>query len=164
MPEGYTHLTREQRNHIQRYHACWTQQAIADSLGVSQSTVSYELSRNRDDAGHYVAETAHQKTTARRSHASRLPRKVPPTFLDDYVIPGLDDGRHPKVIAHDLKKTGGPRVSAKWIYELIDREYRLVDPDIGDYLRRKYKKKSPFKRANGAGVHSQSGRYRRTTA
>ena len=153
MPEGYTHLTREQRNHIQMYRARWTQQAIAESLGVSQPTISRELGRNRDRRQAYEAATAHQLATQRRIEASRSPRKVPPNFLDDCVIPGLDDGRNPKVISHDLKRTGGPSVSAKWIYELIDREHRHGDPDIAHYLRRKYKKKSPFKRSKGAGVH-----------
>ena len=153
MPISYTHLTREQRNQFQLYHGRSTQNVIAESLGVSQSTISRELRRNRDQRWRYAAETAREKTTVQRSRASRSPRKVPPQFHDDVVIPRLDDGRNPKVIAHDLKHRGGRSVSAKWIYELIDREVRLADPDIGDYLRRKYKKTSPFKRAHGIGFH-----------
>ena len=88
MPIGYTHLTREQRNHIQLYHERWSQNVIAESLGVSQSTISRELRRNRDQRRRYAAETAHQLATQRRADASRIPRKVPPNFLDDYVMPG----------------------------------------------------------------------------
>lgn len=44
-------------------------------------------------------------------------------------------------------------MSAKWIYELFDRECRRGDPDIGTYLRRKYKKKKSFKRSASADGH-----------
>ena len=70
MPEGYSHLTREQRNHIHRYRGRMPVQQIADDLGVHRSTVYRELGRNGDGVGCYDAETAHRCACERRSRAS----------------------------------------------------------------------------------------------
>ena len=48
MPKGYKHLTREQRNHIQKYQHQWSQKLIAESLEVSQSTVSRGIARSNN--------------------------------------------------------------------------------------------------------------------
>ena len=60
MPKGYSQLTGEQRNHIQRYRGSMPVQQIADDLGVHRSTVYRELRRNGDGVGCYDAETTHQ--------------------------------------------------------------------------------------------------------
>ena len=44
-----------------------------------------------------------------------------------------------------------PSNSTRWRYELIDRAYGEVE--LSSLLRRKYKRKSPFKRRSAAGVH-----------
>ena len=152
MPEGYTHLTREQRNHIQRYCDRMSKQQIADDLGVHRSTVYHELSRNGDRIGRYDAEVAHRRACERRSRASRIPRKIPPDFIDTFVYLRLENGHGPNVIANTMAPPA-PSISTRWLYELIDRAHHHGDAELAALLRRKYKNKSPLKRRSDAGVH-----------
>ena len=153
MPKGYSHLTREQRNHIHRYRGRMSVQQIADDLGVHRSTVYRELKRNGDGIGRYDAETAHRRACACRTRASRIPRKIPPDFIDTFVFNLLEDGHGPNVIANTLPPSA-PSISTRWLYELIDRAHRHGDVELSSLLRRKYKKKSPLKkRREDAGVH-----------
>ena len=91
MPEGKTHLTREQRNHIQRYRDGMPVQQIADDLGVHRSTVYHELRRNGDGIGRYDAEVAHRRACERRTRASRIPRKIPPDFIGHIRLPPIGE-------------------------------------------------------------------------
>ena len=152
MPEGFSHLTREQRNHIQRYHGRMSKQQIAVDLGVHRSTVYHELRRNGDGIGRYDAEVAHRRARERRSHASRIPRKIPPDFIDAVGYLRLENGHGPNVIANTMAPSA-PSISTRWLYELIDRAYRHGDAELAALLRRKYKKKSPLTRRSDSGVH-----------
>ena len=152
MPEGYSHLTREQRYHIRRYRGIMPVQQIADDLCVHRSTVYRELKRNSDGSGRYEVETAHRRAGERRSCASLQPRKIPPDFIDTFVFHRLENRHSPDVIANTLPPSA-PSISTRWLYELIDRAIRQGDPDLADLLRRKYKRKSPLKRYSNAGVH-----------
>ena len=54
-----THLSREQRYSIyQLKKQSMKQSKIAEIIGVSQATISKELSRNRNSLGHYVVKDA----------------------------------------------------------------------------------------------------------
>ena len=142
MPEGYTHLTREQRNHIQRYRGRMSKQQIADDLGVHRSTVYHELRRNGDGIGRYDAEVAHRRACERRSCASRIPRKISPDFIDEFVYLRLENGHGPNVIANTMAPPA-PSISTRWLYELIDRAHRNGEAELASLLRRKYKKNPP---------------------
>jgi IS30 family transposase len=125
---------------------------IADDLRVHRSTVYHELRRNSDGLGRYDAEVAHRRASERRSRASRIPRKIPPDFIDAFVYRRLENGHGPHVIANTLAPSA-PSISTRWLYELIDRAHRHGDPDLASLLRRKYKRKSPLKQPSEAGVH-----------
>ena len=152
MSEDYSHLTREQRNHIQRCATRMSADQIAQDLGIHRSTVYREIRRNGDGLGRYDAEVAHRRACKRRSCASRIPRKIPPDFIDEVVYDRLEQGHGPNVIANTVEAPW-PAISTRWLYVLIDRAHRGGDPDIGLLLRRKYRKKSPLKRRSNAGVH-----------
>ena len=120
MPEGFSHLTREQRNHIRRYRGIMPIQQIADDLRVHRSTVYRELKRNSDGSGRYEDDTAHRRACERRSCASRRPRKIPPDFIDTFVFHRLENRHSSDVIANTLPPSA-PSISTRWLYELIDR-------------------------------------------
>ena len=81
MPEGYLHLTCEQRCQIYALLQSGHSQAhIARQIGVDPSTVSRELVRNTGARG-YRFKQAHEKASQRRQEASDKPRKMTPVDL-----------------------------------------------------------------------------------
>ena len=74
MPEGYLHLTCEQRCQIYALLQSGRSQAhIARQIGVDPSTISRELVRNTGARG-YRFKQAHEKASQRRQEASvRIP-------------------------------------------------------------------------------------------
>src|SRR6516162_8413281 len=81
MPEGYLHLTCEQRCQICALLQSGHSQAhIARTIGVDPSTISRELVRNTGARG-YRFKQAHEKALQRRKEASDKPRKMTPDLV-----------------------------------------------------------------------------------
>ena len=82
MPEGYRHLTCEQRCQIYALLQSGHSQAhIARAIGVDPSTISRELVRNTGARG-YRFKQAHEKASQRRKEASDKPRKMTPDLVE----------------------------------------------------------------------------------
>ena len=82
MPEGYLHLTCEQRCQIYALLQSGHSQAhIARKIGVDPSTISRELVRNTGARG-YRFKQAHEKASQRRKEASDKPRKMTPDLVE----------------------------------------------------------------------------------
>ena len=82
MPEGYLHLTCEQRCQIYALLQSGRSQAhIARQIGVDPSTISRELVRNTGARG-YRFKQAHEKASQRRQEASDKPRKMTPDLVE----------------------------------------------------------------------------------
>ena len=82
MPEGYLHLTCEQRCQIYALLQSGHSQAhIARQIGVDPSTISRELVRNTGARG-YRFKQAHEKASQRREEASDKPRKMTPDLVE----------------------------------------------------------------------------------
>jgi len=82
MPEGYLHLTCEQRCQIYALLQSGHSQAhIARKIGVDPSTISRELVRNTGARG-YRCKQAHEKASQRRKEASDKPRKMTPDLVE----------------------------------------------------------------------------------
>ena len=82
MPEGYLHLTCEQRCQIYALLQSGHSQAyIARQIGVDPSTISRELVRNTGARG-YRFKQAHEKASQRRKEASDKPRKMTPDLVE----------------------------------------------------------------------------------
>ena len=81
MPEGYHHLTCEQRCQIYALLQSGHSQAhIARTIAVDPSTISRELARNTG-ARDYRFKQAHEKALQRRKEASDKPRKMTPDLV-----------------------------------------------------------------------------------
>ncbi len=79
MPEGYRHLTHEERCRIGALkESGLSDGAIAARLGRDRTSVWRELRRNAGDGGYSPGE-AQERAEARRSAASSNPRKIRPT-------------------------------------------------------------------------------------
>src|SRR6202043_2904320 len=76
MPEGYLHLTCEQRCQIYALlQSGHSQSHIARKIGVDPSTISREIVRNTGARG-YRFKQAHEKALQRRKEASDKPCKM----------------------------------------------------------------------------------------
>ena len=81
MPEGYLHLTCEQRCQIYALlKGGHTQSHLARQIGVDPSTISRELARNSGARGYRFGQ-AHEEASGRRQAASSTPRKMTPTVV-----------------------------------------------------------------------------------
>jgi len=119
MPEGYRHLTYEERCQIfaliQSGHS---QAAIARQIGVNRSTISRELDRNSGKRG-YRFKQAQEKASRRRKTASLLPRKMKPdlvSLIDEKVT---QEQWSPDQISGWLRKQGIASISHERIYQHI---------------------------------------------
>ncbi len=118
------HLTQEQRIELSLLvHLGWTQRDMALVLGVSPSTVSRELNRNRKPSGKYNATYARLQSKARRLTANQHLRKLlGNTELETLVISKLRLQWSPEQIAGWLKMHGiAVRVCAQTIYDWVYR-------------------------------------------
>lgn len=118
----YNHLTREQRYAIylgkhQPKGKKLTNKAIALQIGVSESTVSRELTRNSTASGKYVWDKADAKATARKA---RCPgnRTKDPILMWRVRELLIQEQWSPKQIAGRLRKEG-VLVSHETIYKMI---------------------------------------------
>ena len=142
MSKKYSQLTLRERYTIEDLiQAGCTQSFISEKLGVNKSTISRELSRNKDDLGEYVAKTASSLASARRTRTRfRKITKEVECFIEDHLIIFWT----PEQISAHLRNSYGVFVSHELIYQYIGSKrasgenLHLLLPHRGD----KYKKRN----------------------
>lgn len=138
MAKGYHHLTYGSRCQIYALKKSGASiRGMARLLGVSASTVSRELVRNRGRRG-YRMKQAQRLSEARRRLASSRPRKLTAERW------GWIEGRlrlqwSPQQIAGRLRLEGGVSVGKTWIYRHVWRD-RSAGGTLYRNLRRRGKK------------------------
>ena len=119
MPEGYLHLTCEQRCQIYALLQSGHSQAhIARQIGVDPSTISRELVRNTGARG-YRFKQAHEKATQRREEASDKPRKMTPDLVELIEEKLTQEQWSPDQISGRLAKDGVAFISHERIYQHV---------------------------------------------
>jgi len=119
MPEGYHHLTYEQRCQIYALRQSGqSKAAIARQLGFNRSTVTRELARNIGERG-YRFKQAQAKTSERRQAASGKPRKMKLDLVRLIEEKLTSEQWSPKQICGWMKKEGMATVSHERIYQHI---------------------------------------------
>ena len=139
MPKRYHHLTYEQRCQIYALkQEKKSQTEIAQKIGVDQSAISRELSRNTSKRG-YRYKKAQEKSVKRRHNASSVPKKMT-RYLTDIIEQMLKENQlSPDQISGRLKLTSGTSISHECIYKHVwnDKEQ---GGDLYKNLRRSGKK------------------------
>ena len=119
MPEGYLHLTCEQRCQIYALLQSGHSQAhIARQIGVDPSTISRELVRNTGARG-YRFKQAHEKASQRRQEASDKPRKMTPDLVELIEEKLTQEQWSPDQISGRLAKDGVAFISHERIYQHV---------------------------------------------
>src|SRR5271157_1601092 len=119
MPEGYLHLTCEQRCQIYALLQSGHSQAhIARQIGVDPSTISRELVRNTGARG-YRFKQAHEKASQRREDASDKPRKMTPDLVELIEEKLTQEQWSPDQISGRLAKDGVAFISHERIYQHV---------------------------------------------
>src|ERR1700694_4576840 len=119
MPEGYLHLTYEQRCQIYALLQSGDSQAyIARQIGVDRSTISRELVRNTGARG-YRFKQAHDKASRRRQEASDQPRKMTPDVVELIEEKLTQEQWSPDQISGRLAKDGVAFISHEIIYQHV---------------------------------------------
>ncbi len=122
MPEGYHHLTYDQRCQIYILKERGDNQSeIAKAIGVNRSSVSRELNRNTGQRG-YRHNQAQEKTQIRRSETLPPNLKMTPQLITT-IEEKLKVQWSPEQISGWLKKQGTP-ISHETIYAYIWRDKR----------------------------------------
>jgi transposase, IS30 family len=149
----YKHLTIEEREDIQQ--GLWRQEPlreIARKLGRSSSSVSREISRNRDSLGRrtYLPRSAHERAFEKRKSRGRTDR-LKSDAIRAYVVVHLKLRWSPEQVAHRMRKDlPGCRISHEAIYQFIyhqihRRGWGYLKPgceDLRAYLRRRKKRRT----------------------
>ena len=137
MPNGYRHLTYEERCQIEALkNRGLSQGAISTQLGRPRSTICREVRRNTGGRG-YRHKQAQRKTDERRRAASSGPWRLTPQMVDD-VEEKLHEGWSPEQISGRFKAEGRP-VGRQRIYDLVHKD-RKAGGDLYKHLRRRGKK------------------------
>ena len=124
MPEGYLHLTCEQRCQIYALLQSGHSQAhIARQIGVDPSTISRELVRNTGARG-YRFKQAHEKASQRRQEASDKPRKMTPDLVELIEEKLTQEQWSPDQISGRLAKDGVAFISHERIYQHVWKDGR----------------------------------------
>jgi transposase len=119
MPEGYLHLTCEQRCQIYALLQSGHSQAhIARQIGVDPSTISRELVRNTGARG-YRFKQAHHKASQRRKEASNRPRKMTPDLVELIEEKLTQEQWSPDQISGRLAKERVAFISHERIYQHV---------------------------------------------
>ena len=160
MPEGYLHLTCEQRCQIYALLQSGHSQAhIARQIGVDPSTISRELVRNTGARG-YRFKQAREKASQRREEASDKPRKITPDLVELIEEKLTHEQWSPDQISRRLAKDGVAFISHERIYQHVWKDKK----DGGTlylHLRHSGKKYNRRKGENsGRGPDSEPRRYR----
>jgi IS30 family transposase len=113
----YTHIKRDQRIALGALlYAGHSQASASRELGVSPSTVSRELKRNRTDDGWYRSTSANLLAVRRRKRSKQKYRKIEnDPVLEKEIESQLTPLRSPEVVAHGLG------IVHETIYAWIDR-------------------------------------------
>ena len=147
----YHHLTNDLRCQIYAHKQSGkSQRAIAAMLGVHQSTLSRELSRNSGGRG-YRYKQAQSKAQARRSAASGVIRVMTPQRIAR--IEGLLSGCQwsPEQIAAVIRNSDGINLCHETIYRHIWRDKKRGG-SLYRHLRRRGKKRN-----KRSGLHAGRG-------
>ena len=126
----YTHLTRDQRYQIANgLRQGYSQQIIADIVGVNKSTISREIRRNGASrgrvrrrpvrAGDYRPIGAHKQAMARRASKARVRIGGADWRLIEWL---LQEKWSPEQISLWLGENGRVSVSHEWIYRYIRKD------------------------------------------
>ena len=150
MPEGYLHLTCEQRCQIYALLQSGHSQAhIARQIGVDPSTISRELVRNTGARG-YRFKQAHEKASQRRQEASDKPRKMTPDLVELIEEKLTQEQWSPDQISGRLAKDGVAFISHERIYQHVWKDkkdggtlYLHLRHSGKKYNRRKGKNSGP---------------------
>ena len=131
----YTHIRRDHRVALAALlRAGYSQRAVGRELGINQSTVSRELSRNAREDGSYHSSHADVLARERRKSSKIAYRKIETDAgLADRIERRLDPLVSPEVIAHD------ERITHTSIYAWIERsrpDLRTLLPYRGRKRRR----------------------------
>src|SRR6202047_851565 len=119
MPEGYLHLTCEQRCQIYALlRSGHTQSHIAHQIGCDQSTISRELARNSGARG-YRFKQADEKASLRRHQASGTPRKMTPAVVAVIEEKLTQQQWSPEQISGRLAQEGVATISHESIYRHV---------------------------------------------
>lgn len=137
MKRTYTHLTREERYHIETQRKQkFSLGQIAEGMGRDKSTLSRELKRNTGQRG-YRYKQAHE--TAQQRHADK-PKAVRLTDgIKSYASLKLKGHWSPEQISGRLKQEGKPSVSHETLYRFV-LEDKKAGGDLYTHLRHQHKK------------------------
>ena len=134
---SYKQLTYEQRCQIEALkRSGMSQQRIAELVGVCQSSISRELSRNRGARG-YRHEQAQRKAEERR-YATHKPHKMTSELIDridDYLYQDWS----PEQISGWLQSTESLKISHESIYRHV-WDNKETGGDLYTHLRRRCRK------------------------
>ncbi|ATA72040.1 IS30 family transposase [Capnocytophaga sp. H4358] len=134
----YKHLTLEQRYEIKAYLKCnKSQKFIAQQMGVSESTISRELKRNKLKRGGYNPQNAQEQANIRKERFA-VNRKFTPkvaAFVEEKI---RREQWSPQQIVGYCKKHEISMVSTEKIYQYI-REDKEKGGDLYQYLRHQLK-------------------------
>lgn len=110
----------------------FTQAEIARELGKHQSSISRELTRNKQEDGSYHAGYAKQQTLKRREEANRKLRRIEhDPLLKKYIVRKLKRYWSPEQIAGRARKDHDMVVCHETIYQFVYNKC----PDLKQYLR-----------------------------
>jgi IS30 family transposase len=119
MPEGYHHLTYEERCQIYALmQSGLSQAAIARQLGVHRSTIKRELDRNTG-ARSYRFKQAQEKASQKRKTASCAPHKIKPDLVKLIEEKLTQEQWSPDQIGGWLMKNGAASISHERIYQHV---------------------------------------------
>ncbi len=153
------HLTMEERDLLaQRRHQGASQQAIAQALGRSRSTISRELKRNRTDGAYLAAQAQRQSEQRRRDRP--LERKLDDPQINAFVREGLTYEWSPEQITGRLKEQHSDRsVSPQTIYTWIKGEESRQHWET--FLRRRGKRPNRRRKTapRGSAIGRKSSKY-----
>ena len=147
MTKSYSHLTQEERYHIQAYKkAGFSNIFIADELDRDVSTIKRELARNAGLRG-YRPQQAH--STAQNRHEIKPKRiKMTPAMVKR-IEHDLRQQWSPEQIQGRMLEEGLDSVCPKTIYQFIAQD-KVNGGDLHQHLRhKKYKNRTGSKEARG---------------
>ena len=135
----YRRITYEDRCQIHALRkAGITQAEIGKALGVSQGTVSRELSRNTGQRG-YRVQQAQRTAQSRHAQVRHKPRKLTLRVRRAIARKLRAERWSPEQISFWWRDAGGVSLSHEWIYRMIGDDKR-AGGDLWRFLRRRGKK------------------------
>lgn len=133
MPNGYHHLTYEQRCQISTLlKRNFSEFQIAIDLQVHQSTINREIKRNKGKKG-YRFKQAQELAEKRRYKASSNQRKMIPemTILIEEIL--ISRQWSPEQISGRIKKEKGISISHERIYQHIWNDKKMAGYSTSNY-------------------------------